>query len=293
MALYGYCPLRLVGGTDSEGVPWSVYPLQPSTLSRIDAGRWQYGSEIIPADELRIVRRTLFPGDALTQGIIRLARAQIAASWAGAEYVADWWGNGGAPQVILTTEQQLAKEQAEDIAARWLERRQLGPSHPAVLGMGTSAQSFGADLMTKDAADAQDRIVASLARYFGVPPHMVNAPNLGASLQYSTTESAGLDLVRYTLGSYSQAIGDVMSELLPGDYLVGQQVRIDLSHLTRAEQLSRYQSWQLAIDGGWMTRDEVRAIEGLAPMAEVDELTVAVNAEASAAGEQIATEVMA
>jgi HK97 family phage portal protein len=208
-----------------------------------------------------------------------LAQAQISSAWSSAEYVADWWNSGGAPQVILTTEQILAKEQADAIAQRWMERRAMGPSHPAVFGQGVTGSAFGADLMAADAADAQDRLVATLARYFGVPPHLVNAPNLGSSLTYTNTESVGLDLVRYTLAGYASAIGDVMSELLPGDYQLGETVRIDLSVLTRAEQLSRYQAWQIGIDGGWLLKDEVRAYEGLPPLVEAQAVEDAVSSE--------------
>jgi HK97 family phage portal protein len=272
MSLYGYCPLRIVGGVDSEGVPWSLVPLRPDLL-RNDAGTWRYGSEVVPVDELRFIRRTLFPvNDPLTAGVLRYARATIEGSWAGAEYVSDWWGAGGAPTVVITTDQELTKEQSEAIADRWQERRKLGPSHPAVLGKGAYAKPFGADMLTADAGVSQDRLLASIARYFGVPPALVNAPSMAGSLTYSTTESQSLDLVKYTLTGYSDPIGDAMGELLPGDYLAGRTVRLDLSGLTRAEQLSRYQAWNLALAGGWMTADEVRAQEGLAPLDQVDDI---------------------
>ena len=42
-------------------------------------------------------------------------------------------------------------------------------------------------------------------------------------------------------------------------------MRIDPAALTRGEQLTRYQAWQVAIDSGWITRAEVRDAEGYPP----------------------------
>jgi phage portal protein BeeE len=94
---------------------------------------------------------------------------------------------------------------------------------------------------------------------------MVNAPNMASSLTYSNVESASLDLVRYTLAGYRDTIADYMSELLPGDYLTGRQVRLSLKALTQGEQLSRYTAYESALRAGWMTIDEVRLAEGMAP----------------------------
>ena len=113
---------------------------------------------------------------------------------------------------------------------------------------------------------AQDHLSASVARYFRVPPHLINVPNLASSLTYGTTESASTDLVRYTLDpAYGAPIGDLFSDLLPGDYLAGRQVRLDLRHLTRAEFESRTRGYESAIRAGWLGREEVREFEGLPP----------------------------
>ena len=264
--------MRFVGGLDNEGVPWSLVPLQPARLFR-QPGRavYTYGGDEIPAEEIRFMRRTLFPGATPeATGVIRLAQSAIEAAYAAGAYVADWWDAGGAPMTVITTEQDLTKDQAEGLADRWIERRKLGPSHPAVLGKGAGAKPFGADALTEDASLAQDRLVAVIARYMGVPAGLVNAP-VHASLTYSTTEQQGLELTRYTLSGYAECIADFLSTVLPGDYIAGRSVRIDLTALSRAEQLSRYQSWRIALDPAapWLSVEEVRAYEGLAPLGEL------------------------
>ena len=263
LALYSHCPVRLAGGLDSEGVPNSLVPLAPSRVSYTDGRWWIDGAPT--SDDVRVIRRVLFPSvDSRTSAVLHLARETFAAAAASQEYLADWWTAGGAPLVQITTDQELTDPQAAGIAQRYVDRRKLGPgSAPVVLGKGAKVDPVGADAATDGAMTAQDHLAAGVARYFRVPPHLVNVPNLASSLTYVTTEAASTDLVRYTLDAYAAPIGDFMSDLLPGDYLVGRQVRLDLRHLTRAEFESRTRGYESAIRAGWMTQAEVREVEGL------------------------------
>jgi hypothetical protein len=285
MALYNICPLRLMGGTDDEGVPWSLVPLNPALLTKDPGSRvYRYGDEIIAPDDLRFIQRATFPSvTPAVAAILSLARQQIEAAASAALYAGSWWESGGAPLVVLTTDQDLTKQQGEDIAERWLERRKKGPAYPAVMGKGAKAQAFGANLGTEEAAQAADRLIASIARYMGVPPAYVNAPSYAGSLTYQNVEQAGLDLVRYTLNGYSQPIGDTLSDLLPGDYLVGRSIRLDLSALTRGEQAARYAAWASAISAGWLTKDEVRQAEGYPPLEQAAAVGPAVDEAAQEA----------
>lgn len=265
LALYSHCPVRLAGGLDSEGVPQSLVPLAPSRVTRVD-GRW-YVDGLPSDDEVRVIRRVLFPAtDMRTSAVLHLARETFAAAAASQEYLADWWTAGGAPLVQITTDQELTDPQATSIGQRYVDRRKLGPgTAPVVLGKGAKVEAVGADAATDGAMTAQDHLAAGVARYFRVPPHLVNVPNMASSLTYGTTEAASTDLVRYTLDAYAAPVGDFVSELLPGDYLAGRQVRLDLRHLTRAEFESRTRGYESAIRAGWLDREEVRGYEGLPP----------------------------
>lgn len=264
LALYSTCPVRLAGPLDSEGVPTSLVPLAPARVTYVD-GR-VYVDGVPSTDEVRVIRRALFPAtDARTAAVLHLARTTFAAAVAASEYAADWWTSGGAPITVISTDQELTDPQAVAIAAKWQERRKLGPgTSPAVLGKGAKAEAFGASLGDGVLTSA-DHLAASIARYFRVPPHLVNVASLASSLTYQNTEAASTDLVRYTLDAYAAPIGDFLSDLLPGDYLTGRQVRLDLRHLTRAEFESRTRGWESAIRAGWMDPEEVREVEGLPP----------------------------
>lgn len=283
LALYNRAPLWMVGGVDDEGVPGSLLPIPPDQVTPappIDElgirrpTAYMIGRERVSAEELVIIERAPLPTIAPHHAsLLWLARRVFGSAIAADQGSTLYWTSGGAPTTVLTTDQELDKAQADAIATRWMEKRGLGPHYPAVLGKGAHAEAYGADPTRDASVEARRELVADVARLFGLPTRLVNAP-AGDSRTYATTEADGLDLVRYTLDGFAGPIADAISELLPGDYLVGRHVEIDLSDLTRAEQEARYRAWGLALAPAtaWMRPSEVRVAEGLAPDDELDEL---------------------
>jgi phage portal protein BeeE len=266
MALYNTAYLRHVGGVDLEGVPASLVPVPPLYLTPPEplAGIPDYmiGTERVAPELVTVVRRAVWPqtSDQLG-GLLQLARMAWAGALSAEGYASRYWQMGGPATTVISSDQVLEGPQAEDIAARWRDRRAQGPDWPAVLGKGADAHPYGADPLTEAAVEARRELVADVGRYFGVPSFLLNAP-AGDSQTYRTTESEGLSFVRYTLGDYIAAVEDALSDLLPG----ARVMRMNPALLTRGEQLTRYQAWETAIRAGFLSTDEVRAAEGLAPV---------------------------
>jgi hypothetical protein len=265
LALYNVCPLISRGGEDSEGVPWSVVPVSPPRLQWPADGQPLLDGTPISPDSIRLIRRAMFPSLTMEQAsLLRLAQDTFMAADAAQSYTGDWWEAGGAPLITLSTDQDMTREQMDAMRERWMELRALGSSVPAILARGVKAETFGADLGTQQSDNALEAMGSSIARYFGVPPAMVNVRSAYGSMTYSTTEAQGITFARYTLEPYAGAIGDALSDYLPGDYQVGRRISLDLSHLTRAEQGARYAAYESGVRAGWLTPDEVRKAEGYA-----------------------------
>jgi phage portal protein BeeE len=265
LALYTSCYLWK-RGRDSDGVALSLEPLIPSRITKVNDRLLLDGvHDINPRDLIR-VRRAVWPTLSEDTGsLLRLAREVFAAAWAQGAYTADFWESGGAPSVIISTDQAITSTDADDIRDRWVDARVNNPGAPAVVGKGANAKVFGVDLSTAGEA-ASDRLLASVARFLGVQPWLVNAASAAGSMVYTNTEGAGLDLVRYTLSGYRRPIEDAWSSALPGDYLMGRRIRLGLDHLTLPGFLERAQAYQIATGGKpWMRPDEVRPMYGLPP----------------------------
>lgn len=275
MALYNVCHLRRVG-QDGDGSALSLVPLLPGQLVR--TGRRLHvmggpnGPEEVRPDELRTIRRSWWP--TVTEdvsSVLQIARQTFAAAWAADAYRADFWENGGAPTIVLTSDQEINATKAEEISDRWVTRRREAPGSPAVLGLGTEAKALGADIAADGASNASDRLGMSVARYFGMPPWIVNVASAAGSMVYSNTETAGLDLIRYSLRGYLGPIEDELSDELPGDYLTGRRVLADVSRLTQGTLLERFQAYAIATGNKpWMTPAEVRGELRLPPDRALD-----------------------
>ena len=120
---------------------------------------------------------------------------------------------------------------------------------------------------------------ADIATFFRVPPHMIG------DVERTTSWGAGIE---------QQSIGFVVYSILPWIARLeaayntitprGQYLKWNVNGLMRGDQKSRYESYQLAVQNGWMTRNEVRALEELNPLDGLDEPLVP-NANAVPQGE--------
>lgn len=270
LALYDVAYLLKVGGDDSEGVPMSLWPIDPAFVTPLFTNPYSFLppdefyiiNSRVPRDALVILHRSPQPGVQDTLGgVIKLARITFAAAIAAEGYASRYWQSGGAPTTVLETDQRLIGNTALDMQEQWRAGRARGPDHAPVLEAGIKARSFGADPTTESAVDARRELVADIGRYFGIPTHVLNAPN-GDRETYSSTEASNQDLIRYTLQNYIGAIEDAISDQLPG----GRHLVMDTWRLSAGTMLTRAQAFQLATGGkAWLSPDEVREMEGFSP----------------------------
>jgi phage portal protein BeeE len=81
----------------------------------------------------------------------------------------------------------------------------------------------------------------------------------GNSMSYTNMEQEQMAFVRYTLSQYIIEIESGLTHLTTR----GTMVKMNVDSLLRSDTLTRYQAHQIAIASGWMTIDEVRAIEDM------------------------------
>jgi HK97 family phage portal protein len=279
MALQDISYLRMIGGVDDEGTPGSLLPLPSEAIAPagyVDPygvfAPTQYTISGVPGtisgEEIVLVRSAFWPGVPLyLQGILQMARNAMTQAWASDVYGSRYWLAGGHPTTVLTSDQELTNPQAEDIGNRWVNRRSMGPDFPAVLGKGTHAEGWGADVSNAVAIEARREIVVEIANLFGVPARYVNVVPTGNSQTYSNLNDEALSLERFTLSGFVDPIQDVITDLLPDE----RAMLIDMTRLTRASQEARFRAWAIATGSKpWMMPSEVRYEEGLQPSEEID-----------------------
>jgi HK97 family phage portal protein len=199
------------------------------------------------------------PGNAYALGPIQSCQGELLNARDTRDYASKWFTDSGIPSGILKSDQMLSPDQAAAAKDAW--NLTAGAKHgTAVLGNGLNWQPVY--LSPKDSMfiEAQGWNVQQIARLFGIPANMLLAPvGDGASMTYQNMEQEQMGFVRYTLSQYIVAIESSLSKLMTR----GTMVKINVDSLLRSDTLTRYQAHKLAIDSGWMTIDEVRAIEDL------------------------------
>jgi len=220
------------------------------------------GTQTLSIADIQHLSMLRVPGNLYGLGPIQSAQKELLAITSTRDYVSEWFAAGGTPAGILKTDQMLDGADAQRAAEAW---NALGSGKTAVLGNGLSFQSTY--LSPKDAQflETQSFGVEQVSRLYGIPVNLMATAIQGGSMTYSNIEQELISFTRFTLASYYVEIEEAITALLPGRLTNVAKMNIDA--LLRSDTLTRYQAHQIALDPntGWLSKDEVRNIEGLAP----------------------------
>lgn len=228
------------------------------------------GKEYTRAD-IQHLRFMAMPGHLKGLGAIQAARAELEGAMNLRDYAAAWFEGSGQPSGILSTDQALTSEDAKIIRDTWNnldpetgERipDSVNPSNIKVTGKGVQYQPIMLNPRDAQFIESRNFDTLQVARLFGIPSTLMLASTEGSSRTYSNIEQDWLGFVRFTITKYLRKIEEALSEFTPR----GQTVRFQLSALLRSDTLTRFQAHQIALQAGFMTVDEIRAIESLPPL---------------------------
>ena len=169
----------------------------------------------------------------------------------------------------------LTPEQGENYRNLWYGRGADGkPLNPdrdpseriRILGSGMSYEPLLIKPSDAQFLETQAFTTTEIARLFGVPSSLLLAAVDGKSMTYSNVEQVWTEYVRFSLLKVLREIETAWSAILPGR----QRVRFRVDSLLRADRKTRFEGHKTAIEAGFMTVDEIRALEELPPMTRQD-----------------------
>lgn len=250
-----------------DGAAGPVRVLDPSRCSaRIDVatGVKTITYDSLTVSDVRQLQLTHVPGEPLGQGPIQAWADGLRGAIDAHQYAAQWTKRGGRPTGILTTDQTLSA----DMAKEWKDaaNKTMTPEGGvAVLGSGLTYKQCYLTPAELQLLDVRKVNVISVARIFGIPARLMLTSGDGDSKTYANMEQESILFIRHTLMPYMREIEAALSELLPDD------VRFNVDGFLRPDTTTRYAAHKVAIEAGFLTIDEVRAIEGLNPLSKEDE----------------------
>jgi len=216
--------------------------------------------------------------------VIEFAKNVIGAALAQEAHGSSLFENGGLPTFWISRPKSAGKwtPSARDNFRQEWRAVHSGPENagePPILGDDMEIHELGLSNQDSQWIQAREFSAEEICRFFGVHPHLIGTkqPHLG------NVEQQSIEFVQYTLGPlavrFEQAADrDLIDD--PGTFYT----KIVLDALMRADLKSRYESANIAIQGGWKTANEIRSLEDLNPIEGGDEPRFPMNMQPAGGG---------
>jgi HK97 family phage portal protein len=253
---YVYAPVR-----DAQGAPKPpLWQFRPDEV-RIDQGAYWIGDvPIPPASIIHLRGKAPYTGGHGT-GVIDSAGADLALATTIRSYAAGVFASGVPAGYLKSTAPTMTQADADALKARWLAQHGNSKRSIAVLNATTEFHAVSISPIDAQLTAAREWTTRDIALAFGVPAYMLGVP--GDSSTYANVESRHRELQQFTLLPWSRRIESTLDAQLPR----GTSLKVRSDGLLRADTATRTAYYTAGLAGGWLTIDEVRALEDLAPLA--------------------------
>lgn len=262
--IWGYAA-GLIKASDGNGRPTLVEWVSPDRLTAKETDSsgqlvWRYNNvPIDPQMVMHIPSRWVMPGRPLgvspleKSGLVDIAiRAQ--------EFGRDWFVNGAMPSAIVYSDDVLTTSQADGILARlqsrWRRRQ------PGILGSGMRYEQVSVKADESQFLDTMLQTASDIAISFNLPPGKIHAAMTGSDVKYSNITQ---NTQQYLMDSINPDLV-VIQESVSRYMRAGQTCRWETGAFLRSDTKSRYEAYSIGLSAGFLSVDEVRAKEDLAPL---------------------------
>ncbi len=271
--LWGNAYARIV--RNNSGVE-SLHPIAPNMVSvrRLASGTIEYrwtedGKSFVETDKTMLHIRG-FGGNPLGgMSTLHFGRHAFSLARAVDRSAGSTFRHGLRPSGVLTFEKWLSPEQRE-VAEQKLNEKFLGAMNagrPLILEGGTKWEQL--TISPDDAQLLQSRgfSIEEICRFFGTPPFMIGhtekSTSWGTGLEQQT-----LAFQKFTLRRRLKRIEQALEKqlLTPNDLAEGITIEFNLEGLLRGDSAARASFYQSGLTNGWMTINEVRALENMPPV---------------------------
>ena len=250
---------------------------------------------ILTAQDILHIPAFLLPGAFRGMSPIEACRMVIGGAMAADTYAASYFGNSANPGGVIETPADMTDEQTDDLIRNWSSSHS-GPYQAGKVGVITGGGTFRP--LSINASDAQllearKFGVEEIARIFNVPISLLGHPVAGA-MSFASVEAQNLSFVQHSLRPLLERIEQAFSQILPEQ---DGFVRFNLDALLRGTTIERFEAYTKALREGFMSLNDVRAMEDMSPIADGDQFRVPLQnidaGDAKDVGLQLRTEIAA
>jgi HK97 family phage portal protein len=179
------------------------------------------------------------------------------------DYSARFLKNDARPPAVFEGAVFKTKEDERRFRASWQEGQTGANRHKmGILPPGVTIKELGVKPIDQQLLDAMKFSRIEICSAFGVPPHLIGETEKTATYasveQFNIMYAVHCILPRIVL--WEQAI---QRDLLTSDRYFA---KFSMAALLRGDTASRFAAYHTAIGDGWMSQDEVRALEDMNPI---------------------------
>ena len=267
---------------DLEGNAVELWPIDPTMVApkRTDSGELYYelnrGKNFITANNMLHIPGLSFDG---ISGVspITLARQSLGLSMAIEQFGAGYFGRGARPGGVLTFPGQLSPEARQNLRRSFEELHAGGAnSHRvALLEAGLKWEAIGVPPDDSQFLQSREFQIIEVARWFNLPPNKLKDLS---KTSYNSLEQMEISFVVDTLRPWlvrweQQLNRKIIRPKDRGSYFFEHNV----DGMLRGDQASRYQSYSVGRNWGWLSVNEIREKENQNPIEGGDVYMVPLN----------------
>jgi HK97 family phage portal protein len=280
LLLEGNAFVRAYYNARGEVVTLTVLNPQSVEVTRNSVGRLIFTVEgegkPLTTDEIVFIPDVLSPGKVRGVSRVKALKESFGLALALEKFAATFFGQGTNLNGIIEFPGNLTEEQAKGLATGF-DNRHKGwrrGHKTGVLSGGATFKSTQIDPQQSQAIEARRLAVEDIARAFNVPPHMLGLPG---TTSYASVEQNNLAWVTHGLRPILTKIEGGFNPLLErGVNGQGAFLKFNLDGLLRADIQSRFSAYSTAMQSGFMTINEARALEDFPPQEDPSAIKVRV-----------------
>ena len=253
MCLYPLLPDRMTVDRDSKGKLTYTYTTSDGKIAYL-----------APEDVLHI------PGlgfdGVMGYSPIALEKAAIGLGIAAEEYGSKFFANGARPSGILTHPNTVKDPAA--LRASWNAAYggSGNASRVAVLEEGMTFTPLSLPNNEAQFLETRKFQVTEICRIFRVPPHMIGDLERAT---FSNIESQNISFAVHTIRPWLVRIEQAVNRALIPENEKGRfYAQFNIDGLMRGDYKSRMEGYAIARQNGWMSTNDIRALENLNPISE-------------------------
>lgn len=280
LLLDGNAFIRVYSNRQGEIVNMVVLNPYDVEIKRNGLGRMMFEvkgeKKMLSSEDVVFIPDVVRPGQVRGISRVEALKENFGLAMALENYAARFFGQGTQTSGIIEFPGNLTAEQAKQLAEGF-DARHRGWKKGHKTGVLSGGASFKSTNVPNDQAqfiDSRRMAVEDVARAFNIPPHLLGLPGTNS---YASVEQNNLAWVTHCLRPIVQKLESGLSPLLERSNLPAEPfLRFNLDNLLRADINSRMTAYSVGIQSGFLTTNDVRLKEDLAPIDDPSANTVRV-----------------